>query len=143
MRRNGKTVRTLTALLAVVLLLTQWVTVAFACAAPDSVDSVPPAMVVDISADMGGMPGCSQMNAVVVPPTVDSTLCHAHCSQGSQASASAFGLDQPASSVGIPGLWEVVPWPDSRLVAANQRVPRPKPTSGWPPPYLSFLVLRN
>lgn len=143
MRRNGKSVRTLTALLAVALLLTQWATAAFACATSGPVDGVPPVVVVEIAADMGGMAGCSQMSAVAEPPTVDSTLCHAHCNQGSQATATPFGLDQPASPVGLSGFWEAAPWPDIRLVAGNHQVPRPKPTSGWPPPYLSFLVLRN
>lgn len=143
MRRNSTAVRTLTASLAVVLLLTQWATVAFACAAPGTVETSPPALMADIGADMDGMPDCARMNAVVEPPAADSSLCHAHCGQGSQASASTFGLDQPASAVGLPGFWAPALWPDNRLAISSRQVPRPKPASGWPPPYLSFLVLRN
>lgn len=143
MRRNGKAVRTLTAFLAGVLLLTQWTTAAFACAAPGTVDSALLVVTSDIAASMDGMPDCSRMNTVVEVPSVDTSLCHAHCDQGSQASASLFGSDQVPSAIVLSGFWALTPWPDNRLASGNQRTPRPKPTSGWPPPYLSFLVLRN
>lgn len=130
-------IRWLSASLVAVLLLTQLATVAFACTAELAPPPVEPVQVMD------DMPGCAQMGEAIEPRVSDTSLCFAHCDRGSQASSPSLVLDVYGAAVIQTG-FRVSNASDSDLVAVvDRRRAHDVPTTGWPPPYLTFLVLRN
>lgn len=130
-------IRRLSASLIAVLLLTQLATAVFACTveqASQETASMQP---------MADMPGCPKMASAPAPLAMDVSLCHAHCDQGSQVVSPSLGLDLLAfASVhsGFRVSSDLVP---DLSASFDRRVVLASPTTGWPPPYLAFLVLRN
>lgn len=135
-------IRRLSACLVAVLLLTQLATVAFACAVEQAPQEAPQeAAVVQFMADM---PGCPEMAAVPAPVVVqDVSLCHAHCDQGSQVTSASLALDLSGSASIQSGLRVSGELEQDLIAGIDPRDSLEVPTTGWPPPYLTFLVLRN
>lgn len=121
--------------LAVLILLVQVMTAAYACVAVgDDVDVPAPAVLVDCADHGPGSPDPGQP-----------LLCKAHCEQGQQLAQSTPGLDLQQALAALPVLLWVVPSAAAvhdvalALPAAAQGLP----AAGAPPLYLRLLVLRN
>ena len=133
MRLHRTSSRWLSGWLVLTLLFMQLATAAYAC----------PVLAPPQEATMQAMPACEghASNAVDPSPT---TLCKAHCQQGSQADAAAPSLDAATSF----SLVAVLDWTQPLLLSAGHAASQPALASGAPPPgspplYLSLLVLRN
>lgn len=130
-------IRWLSASLVAVLLLTQLATVAFSCAVEQ-----PPLAAVNVQV-MGDMPGCSQRVEPPVSGVISPSLCFAHCDQGSQAPSPSLVLDLYGSTLAQSGFWISSALGQDLISDSDQHGALDVPTTGWPPPYLTFLVLRN
>lgn len=133
MRLHRRPRRWLSGWLTVMLLLTQWLTSAYACPA---LASAPAAAV--------SMPGCDGHMPGAMDPE-QPQLCQMHCSQGAQTVQSAPGADlPPAPAV----LLAILDWTQAALASLHS-AERPAPVAtgapppGSPPLYLRLLVLRN
>jgi hypothetical protein len=138
MRLHRRPTRWLSAWLAMMLLLAQLATAAYAC--PLWADSSRAA------AAMADMPGCdSHMPGAMDPDQPQ--LCQAHCQQGSQTVHPTPALDAQST----PVLLAVLDWAPALRLPADPARPAgggPLLTSGASPPgapplYIALLVLRN
>lgn len=128
-------------LLGAVLLFAQLASAAYACPqwAPDR-----PASGAEMAAAMA--PDCSEHAAAGMDPD-QPQLCKAHCESG-QTSANSQSVvpDVQAPALGA-ALIRVVEPIDATVPAAARDALAPGPPNGppigWPPVYLSFLVLRD
>ena len=122
-----------------VLLLTQWSVVAYACPGigqalvqESAAAAVPAAM-----ADCDGMSATDRHSQ-------NSTLCKVHCDANQQAPTPTGPADVPAAVHGV-----FIPGPaavgdnEGRMGAQLHAQPRTGAPPGWPPLYLTLLVLRN
>jgi hypothetical protein len=137
--------RWLNGLLAVVLLLGQTMAMAYDCQRLD------PRLAAGRGPDQAptvAMPGCAQHagpDSAADPASTHPLLCKAHCQADQQSvNTGPVGADVPASDLLGAVLWHLPePWSASCSRAA---MPAPRgagPPAGFPPLYLSLLVLRN
>jgi hypothetical protein len=134
MHLHRRSRRWLAGWLAVMLLLTQWLTSAYAC----------PMRAGAPSAAAASMPGCDGRMSGAMDPE-QRQLCQMHCSQGAQTLQSAPSADvPPAPAV----LLAILDWTQAALAPLHS-ADRPAPLAmgapppGSPPLYLRLLVLRN
>ena len=139
MRLHRRPRRWLSGCLTVMLLLTQWLTSAYAC--PAVTGALPGAAAAAVAVSM---PGCDGHMSGAMDPE-QPQLCQMHCSQGAQTVQSAPGADlPPAPAV----LLAILDWTQAALAPLHS-ADRPAPlATGAPPPgspplYLRLLVLRN
>jgi hypothetical protein len=136
MRLHRRSRRWLSGWLTVMLLLTQWLTSAYACPMQAGASSG--------AAVAASMPGCDGHMPGARDPE-QPQLCQMHCSQGAQTVQSAPGADLPPAPAMLLALLD---WTQAAL-APRHSAGRPAPlATGAPPPgspplYLRLLVLRN
>jgi hypothetical protein len=135
--------RWLTAWLTTALLFMQYAVAAYACPVSNAALHGSAQQVVA----MANMAGCAGMTGHELDPA-QPQLCKAHCDQGS----SSFNTGGAAASPDLPAplLVGLIDWhtPAAVQVCSSMRPAAGQPRTagpplGWPPLYLSFLVLRN
>ncbi len=117
-----------------VLLLVQGLVAAYACPVV--------AQALAASAGQPAMADCHGMPPAAMDPA-NPSLCKAHCDADQQAPAQSAAGDAPAPSL----VWFSVPAFELPAMGGRadvlQTAPRSGAPPGWPPLYLTHLVLRN
>jgi hypothetical protein len=133
---HRKTRRWLCAWMTGVLLLAQWLTAAYACPAIDQALAGAPAVASALP------PDCHAQGHVAMDPA-NPAACKAHCEGDRPAPPQSAAADMPAPLLG----WCIVPSPAveplAGLPVVHDAAPRSGAPPGWPPIYLTHLVLRN
>jgi hypothetical protein len=144
MKLSGRRRCWLAAWLISSLLFSQWAVASYAC--PSLRQAV---MLAAMSSSDGGDADMTDCAAMKASDQDDSAplMCKAHCEQSQHAfdkSASAGDLSavSPAALVGVLD-WRPVRASLAGPSAAHTQPSNTGPPPGWPPLFLSFLVLRN
>lgn len=137
-----RTRRHLATWLVGVLLLTQWMVAAYACAPRGGAAGAPgtaPGFVAAVAADLPPCHAAEGDDRDGGQPN----LCKAHCSADAQLPGASATADAPVPSLG----WCLVAAPLALLPAdvaeLASSAPRAGAPPGWPPLFLTHRVLRN
>lgn len=137
-RHPLRTRRHLATWLVGVLLLTQWMVAAYACA-PVGGAAGAPGIVMAMAADL---PPCHSADGTEHEVGLPN-LCKAHCGANAQLPGASATADAPVPSLGWCLVAAPLAWLSADAAEVASGVPQAGAPPGWPPLFLTHRVLRN
>lgn len=133
-----RTRRHLATWLVGVLLLTQWMVAAYACA-PQGAAAGGPGLVTAAAPDLPPCHAAEGIDRDAVLPN----LCKAHCGADAQLPGIYATPDAPVPSLGWCLVAASLTWAPAEVAGQVSSAPRAGAPPGWPPLFLTHRVLRN